>query len=80
MTGDVSLPDTASQFSTRVFFSGLIVETEQAPTTIVAIGDSLTDGNGSTPVPTPVGRMFWPSDWREAVSAFSMPVFPVAVC
>jgi lysophospholipase L1-like esterase len=49
MTGDVSLPDTASQFSTRVFFSGLIVETERAPTTIVAIGDSLTDGNGSTP-------------------------------
>ncbi|MBB4095296.1 SGNH/GDSL hydrolase family protein [Brucella pecoris] len=49
MTGAERLPGTASQYSTRVFFSGLIVETEKTPTTVVALGDSLTDGNGSTP-------------------------------
>lgn len=49
MTGAEDLPGTASQYSTRVFLSGLIVETEKAPTTVVALGDSLTDGNGSTP-------------------------------
>lgn len=49
MTAAESLPGTASQYSTRVFFSGLIVETAKEPTTIVALGDSLTDGNGSTP-------------------------------
>ncbi len=49
LTGVERLPGNAVPYSTRVFFSGLIVETEKAPTTVVALGDSLTDGNGSTP-------------------------------
>lgn len=51
--GDLSaaarLPAAATSWSTRVYVSGLIVETPQAPVTVVALGDSITDGNGSTP-------------------------------
>ncbi|WPG40149.1 SGNH/GDSL hydrolase family protein [Variovorax sp. EBFNA2] len=43
------LPASATPWSTRVYVSGLIVETPQAPVTVVALGDSITDGNGSTP-------------------------------
>ncbi|QNK68100.1 SGNH/GDSL hydrolase family protein [Variovorax sp. PAMC26660] len=49
LSGAPRLPTTATQWSTRVYVSGLIVETPRAPTTVVALGDSLTDGNGSTP-------------------------------
>ncbi|RCW71568.1 SGNH/GDSL hydrolase family protein [Pseudorhodoferax soli] len=34
--------------STRAFVSGLWVDTGHAPATVVAIGDSITDGNGSS--------------------------------
>ncbi|RIX76786.1 SGNH/GDSL hydrolase family protein [Acidovorax cavernicola] len=51
--GDLSaaarLPASATPWSTRVYVSGLVVETSQAPVTVVALGDSITDGNGSTP-------------------------------
>ena len=40
---------STTQWTTRVYVSGLIVETPRAPTTVVALGDSITDGNGSTP-------------------------------
>jgi len=43
------MPADASQWSTRVYVSGLIVETPKPPATVVTLGDSLTDGNGSTP-------------------------------
>jgi lysophospholipase L1-like esterase len=43
------LPAAATPWSTRVYLSGLIVETPKAPTTVVALGDSITDGNGSKP-------------------------------
>ncbi|MGF6345924.1 SGNH/GDSL hydrolase family protein [Variovorax sp. W2I14] len=49
LTGAAQMPAAASQWSTRVYFSGLIVETPTPPATIVALGDSITDGNGSTP-------------------------------
>jgi lysophospholipase L1-like esterase len=49
LAGATRLPAAAAQWTTRVYVSGLIVETPKAPTTVVALGDSLTDGNGSTP-------------------------------
>jgi len=49
LTGAPRLPATATQWTTRVYVSGLIVESPKAPSTVVALGDSLTDGNGSTP-------------------------------
>lgn len=49
LTGATRLPATATPWSTRVYVSGLIVETPRPPTTVVTLGDSLTDGNGSTP-------------------------------
>jgi lysophospholipase L1-like esterase len=49
LTGAPRMPANASQWSTRVYVSGLIVETPKPPVTVVTLGDSLTDGNGSTP-------------------------------
>ncbi len=49
LTAARQLPAVATQWSTRVYVSGVMVETAQAPRTVVAFGDSLTDGNGSTP-------------------------------
>lgn len=49
LTGALQLPVSATRWTTRVYVSGLIVETPKAPTTVVALGDSITDGNGSTP-------------------------------
>jgi lysophospholipase L1-like esterase len=49
LTNAERLPAAATQWSTRVYVSGLIVETPRPPTTVVTLGDSLTDGNGSTP-------------------------------
>ena len=49
LTAAPRMPVAASQWSTRVYVSGLIVETQKPPTTVVTLGDSLTDGNGSTP-------------------------------
>ncbi|KIQ32015.1 lipase [Variovorax paradoxus] len=48
LTGAARLPASASQWGTRVYVSGLIVETPTPPATVVALGDSITDGNGST--------------------------------
>ncbi|MGJ7498827.1 SGNH/GDSL hydrolase family protein [Variovorax sp. ZT5P49] len=49
LTGAARLPTAPTQWSTRVYVSGLIVETPRPPATVVTLGDSLTDGNGSTP-------------------------------
>ena len=49
MTGAARMPPAASPWSTRAYVSGLIVETPKPPATVVALGDSLTDGNGATP-------------------------------
>lgn len=49
LTAAPQLPAAATQWSTRVYVSGLVVETPGPPVTVVAFGDSLTDGNGATP-------------------------------
>ncbi len=49
LTASMRMPADATPLSTRVYVSGLIVETPAAPVTVVAFGDSLTDGNGATP-------------------------------
>jgi lysophospholipase L1-like esterase len=41
--------DHAEVLSTRAFISELRVETARPPRAVVTIGDSITDGNGSTP-------------------------------
>lgn len=48
-TGDATWPQGGETMSPRVFLSGIRVERRSAPVTVVAIGDSITDGNGSTP-------------------------------
>lgn len=42
-------PADAAAFSSRAFLSAVLVESTRAPVAVVAIGDSITDGNGSTP-------------------------------
>lgn len=39
----------AQALSTRAFVTELLVEADRPPAAVVAIGDSLTDGNGATP-------------------------------
>ncbi|MBF9264204.1 SGNH/GDSL hydrolase family protein [Paracidovorax cattleyae] len=48
--------EPAKTFTTRAFIAEILVAADRAPQTVVAIGDSITDGNGST-----VGRdQRWP--------------------
>ncbi len=49
LTAAQRMPAAATPWSTRAYVSSLIVETSTPPATVVAFGDSLTDGNGSTP-------------------------------
>lgn len=49
LTAAPRMPAGATEWSTRVYVSGLVVETPTQPVTVVALGDSLTDGNGATP-------------------------------
>lgn len=37
------------QIATRAFLSAVLVESARAPVAVVVLGDSITDGNGSTP-------------------------------
>lgn len=41
--------DTSETVDARVFLSGIQIDAGKAPDVVVAFGDSLTDGNGSTP-------------------------------
>jgi lysophospholipase L1-like esterase len=45
LAGDADIPT----LSARAFITELLVESSRAPAAVVAIGDSITDGNGSTP-------------------------------
>ncbi|WP_273490151.1 SGNH/GDSL hydrolase family protein [Roseateles chitosanitabidus] len=46
---DTVWPDGGETMSPRVFLAGVRVERRGPPATVVTIGDSITDGNGSTP-------------------------------
>ncbi len=48
-TAAIALGRDATTLSTRVFLTGVMVEGTQPPRAVVALGDSLTDGNGATP-------------------------------
>lgn len=49
LTAAHQLPATATAWSTRVYVSGLVVQTPAPAATVVTLGDSITDGNGATP-------------------------------
>lgn len=52
LSGDVAgrpAPPDAPSYAARAFLTELRVESGHAPVAVVAIGDSITDGNGSTP-------------------------------
>lgn len=42
-------PEGSEKLATRAFLSAVLVESLREPLTVVALGDSITDGNGSTP-------------------------------
>jgi lysophospholipase L1-like esterase len=48
-TAAPALGRDATTLSSRLFLAGVMVEGPQPPATVVALGDSLTDGNGATP-------------------------------
>lgn len=48
-TASPVLAREAATLSTRVFLSGVMVDGPQPPVAVVALGDSLTDGNGAAP-------------------------------
>lgn len=48
-TAAPTLRPDATTLSSRVFLAGVMVEGRQPPQAVVALGDSLTDGNGATP-------------------------------
>jgi lysophospholipase L1-like esterase len=75
LTGAARLPATATQWSTRVYFSGLVVETPRPPATVVALGDSITDGNGSTPG----ANTRWPDALAERLAARNVGVLNAGI-
>ena len=42
-------PAGVEKLATRAFLSAVLIESAREPVTVVALGDSITDGNGSTP-------------------------------
>ncbi|WP_418121398.1 SGNH/GDSL hydrolase family protein [Variovorax sp. 160MFSha2.1] len=75
LSGAARLPSAATQWSTRVYFSGLIVETPRAPATVVALGDSITDGNGSTPG----ANTRWPDALAERLAGRNVAVLNAGI-
>lgn len=70
LPGDVAgqVAGDGQAFTARAFLSAVMVEssgTKHAPMTVVALGDSITDGNGSTPAPISAGPTCWPVGWRR---------------
>ncbi|MDM0075525.1 SGNH/GDSL hydrolase family protein [Variovorax sp. J2P1-59] len=49
LTAAPAMPATAAKLGTRVFLSALLVDRPEPPVAVVTLGDSLTDGNGTTP-------------------------------
>lgn len=48
-TAALQLPASATAWSTRIYVSGLMVQTATPAAAVVTLGDSITDGNGATP-------------------------------
>lgn len=52
LTGNVAgqpAPAVSEKVTTRAFLSAVLVKSAREPMSVVALGDSITDGNGSTP-------------------------------
>ncbi len=64
-------PASKAQF--RAFLSGVDVDSPKALGTIVAYGDSITDGVGSTPARTAAGPTFSPIACKRPASAGPSP-------
>ncbi|VVD97295.1 lipase [Pandoraea aquatica] len=69
------LPSAATQWSTRVFVSEIMVETPEPPRTVVVLGDSLTDGNGSTPG----ANTRWPDALAERLASRNVAVLNAGI-
>ena len=67
--GDHAADSDAGEFTIPTlswyYVSGLIVQSSEADGTVVALGDSITDGVGSTAAPTPAGPTTWPAGWTR---------------
>jgi lysophospholipase L1-like esterase len=75
LTAAQRMPTAATQWSTRVYVSGLIVETPMPPATVVAFGDSLTDGNGATPG----ANTRWPDALAERLAGRNVAVLNAGI-
>jgi len=75
LSGAARLPAAATQWSTRIYFSGLIVEAPRPPATVVALGDSITDGNGSTPG----ANTRWPDALAERLAGRNVAVLNAGI-
>ncbi|OUL98304.1 SGNH/GDSL hydrolase family protein [Variovorax sp. JS1663] len=74
-TAAARLPANATTLGTRVFLSALMVESPTPPKTVVALGDSLTDGNGSTPD----ADRRWPDALAERLSGRGVAVLNAGI-
>lgn len=75
LTASQHLPAAATPWNTRVYVSGLVVETPTPPVTVVAFGDSLTDGNGATPG----ANTRWPDALAERLAGRNVSVLNAGI-
>ncbi len=71
----LQLPAAATAWSTRVYLSGLVVQTATPPATVVTLGDSLTDGNGATPG----ANVRWPDVLAERLAGQGVAVLNAGI-
>lgn len=62
-----ALFDPGHTFTRWYFLSGVDVSGRVPMKTVVAFGDSITDGHGARQMATIAGRMCWLGDWRLAL-------------
>jgi lysophospholipase L1-like esterase len=74
-TAAIQLPADATKLDTRVFLSALMVESPTPPKSVVTLGDSLTDGNGSTPD----ADRRWPDVLAERLAARGVAVLNAGI-
>lgn len=75
LTAAKRMPSGATQLSTRVYVSEILVETPELPRTVVVLGDSLTDGNGSTPG----ANTRWPDALAERLASRNVAVLNAGI-